>query len=70
MEHQIFGQKVEAEILAFLVGILANFLHALEMIKELGPAIGKLYGVPLGNGLNEIRAKVMEGIGRTFFCTV
>ena len=58
-----FTQKVEAETLAFPAGILANFLHILEMIEEFGPA-------PMGDGLFEIRAKGEEGIGRAFFCTV
>ena len=43
-----FNQKVEAEILAFPAGILANFLHILEMIEEFGPALGKPHTVPMG----------------------
>ncbi len=65
-----FTQKVEAEILAFPAGILANFLHILEMIEEFGPALGKPHTAPMGDGLFEIRAKGKEGIGRAFFCTV
>ena len=60
--------KVEEETLAFPPGILANLLHILEMIEEFGPAIGKPYTAPLGNGLFEIRAKGKEGIGRFLFC--
>ena len=65
-----FTQKVEAETLAFPAGILANFLHILEMIEEFGPALGKPHTAPMGDGLFEIRAKGKEGIGRAFFCTV
>ena len=65
-----FNQKVEAEILAFPAGILANFLHILEMIEEFGPALGKPHTAPMGGGLFEIRAKGREGIGRAFFCAV
>ena len=65
-----FNQKVEAEILAFPAGILANLLHILELIEEFGPAIGKPHTAPMGGGLFEIRAKGKEGIGRAFFCTV
>jgi phage-related protein len=65
-----FNQKVEIETLAFPAGILANFLHILEMIEEFGPALGKPHTASMGNGLFEIRAKGKEGIGRAFFCTV
>ena len=65
-----FNHKVEAEVLAFPAGILANFLHILEMIEEFGPALGKPHTAPMGSGLFEIRAKGKEGIGRAFFCAV
>jgi len=65
-----FNQKVETEILEFPAGILANFLHILEMIEEFGPALGKPHTAPMGNGLFEIRAKGKEGIGRALFCAV
>jgi phage-related protein len=65
-----FNQKVEAEALAFPVGILANFVHILEMIEDFGPVLGKPHTAPMGDGLFEIRAKGKEGIGRAFFCTV
>jgi phage-related protein len=66
----LFNQKVEAETLSFPAGILANFLHILEMIEDFGPALGKPHTAPMGDGLFEIRAKGKEGIGRVFFCTV
>ena len=65
-----FNNKVEAETLGFPDGILANLLHILEMIEELGPMIGKPYTSPMGNGLFEIRARGKEGIGRSLFCTL
>jgi len=65
-----FNQKVEAETLNFPAGILANFLHILEMIETFGPTLGKPHTTPMGNGLFEIRAKGKEGIGRAFFCTI
>ena len=63
-----FNHKVEADTLAFPAGILANFLHILEMIEDFGPNIGKPYTASMGNGLFEIRAKGKEGIGRSLFC--
>ncbi|RKZ65260.1 MAG: type II toxin-antitoxin system RelE/ParE family toxin [Gammaproteobacteria bacterium] len=65
-----FNIKVEEGVLSFPDGILANLLHILEMIEEFGPAIGKPHTVPMGEGLFEIRAKGLEGIGRVLFCTI
>jgi len=64
-----FNKKVKEETLSFPDGILANLLHILEIIENNGPAIGKPYTAPMGNGLFEIRAKGKEGIGRSLFCT-
>ena len=65
-----FNAKVKEETLRFPAGILANYLHILEIVEEFGPAIGKPYTAPMGSGLFEIRAKGKEGIGRSLFCTV
>lgn len=65
-----YNQKVEAEALALPAGILANFLHIIEMIEDFGPALGKPHTTPMGSGLFEIRAKGKEGIGRALFCSV
>ena len=65
-----FNEKVEQKTLSFPVGILANFLHIVEMIEEFGPALGKPYTGSFGKGLFEIRAKGKEGIGRSFFCGI
>lgn len=65
-----FNAKVKEETLRFPAGILANYLHILEIIEEFGPTIGKPYTAPMGNGLFEIRAKGKEGIGRSLFCTM
>lgn len=65
-----FNKKVEEDALSFPDGILANFLHILEMIEEFGPTIGKPHTAPMGGGLFEIRAKGMESIARAIFCTL
>jgi len=65
-----FNEKVEEQTLSFPSGILANLLHILEMIEELGPALGKPYTAPIGKGLFEIRARGKEGIGRSFYCGI
>jgi len=65
-----YSEQVEQETLNFPPGILANFLHIVEMIEEFGVTIGKPYTAPMGRGLFEIRAKGKEGIGRSFYCTL
>ena len=65
-----YNEKVEEETLSFPKGILANFIHIAEMIEEFGPALGKPYTAPMGDGLFEIRAKGKEGIGRSLYCMV
>ena len=65
-----YSKKVEQETLNFPPGILANFLHIVEMIEEFGVTIGKPYIASIGGGLFEIRAKGKEGIGRSFYCTL
>ncbi len=65
-----FNEKVENEILKFPPGILANFLHILELIENYGPSLGRPHTKPMKKGLFEITAKGQEGIGRAFFCIV
>ena len=65
-----YNEKVEEETLGFPKGILANFIHIVEMIEDFGPALGKPYTAPMGHGLFEIRAKGKEGIGRSLYCTM
>ena len=65
-----YNEKVEKKTLSFPKGILANFLHIVEMMEEYDPALGKPYTASMGDGLFEIRAKGKEGIGRSLFCTI
>ena len=65
-----YNEKVEEETLGFPKGILANFIHIVEMIEDFGPTLGKPYTAPMGDGLFEIRAKGKEGIGRSLYCTM
>lgn len=65
-----YSEKVENQTLALPAGILANFLHVLELVEEFGPAMGRPHTAPLGKGLFEIRAKGPEGISRSLFCTI
>ncbi len=65
-----YNETVEKKTLSFPKGILANFLHIVEMMEKYGPALGKPYTASMGVGLFEIRAKGKEGIGRSLFCTI
>ena len=65
-----YNEKVEKKTLSFPRGILANFLHIIEMMEEYGPTLGKPYTASMRDGLLEIRAKGKEGIGRSLFCTI
>ena len=52
-----YNEKVKQQVLAFPTGILANFLHIVDLIEEFGPNLGKPHTEALGGGLFEIRAK-------------
>ncbi len=67
---EFFNEAVEAEIMAWPVGIRASFTRITERITEYGPNLGLPYTKAMGSGLFEIRAKGPEGIGRALFCTV
>ncbi len=64
-----FNQKVEKATMNFPKGILANFVHIVEMIEEFGSNLGKPYTSKVEKDMFEIRAKGVEGIGRSLFCT-
>ncbi len=71
MQYKVFfiNRKVKNDTLKFPKGILANFIHITEMIEEFGLSLGKPYISKVEKELFEIRAKGVEGIGRSFFCT-
>ena len=63
-----YSKRVESDTLSFPSGVLANLIHVMEMIEELGPNIGMPHTAYVEKGLFEIRAKDKEGIGRSLFC--
>jgi len=65
-----YNQKVKSQALAFPDGILANFLHVIELVEEFGPHLGLPHTRPMGSGLFEVRARGKEGIGRALFCAL
>lgn len=65
-----YNQRVEAEILALPVGLLARFLRYAETMETFGPDLGMPHTRAMGGGLFELRIKAAEGIARVFYCTV
>ncbi len=65
-----FNEKIKNDTLSLPDGILANMLKIFDMVKEVGPNLGRPHSAPLGDGLFEFRAKEKEGIARSIFCTV
>ena len=63
-----YNSRVRAEIHQWPVGLLASFVRIAEQIEDTGPNLGMPYTRAMGDGLFEIRARGMEGIGRAFFC--
>jgi phage-related protein len=68
MDDRIFDKSVEDETLALPPKILAKILHIFELIEMAGARLGEPYTKPLVDGLFEIRAKGLEGIGRSIYC--
>ena len=65
-----FNEKIKNETLSLPDSILANLLRIFDMVKEVGPNLGRPHSAPLSNGLFEFRAKGKEGISRSIFCTI
>lgn len=58
------------EIRQWPVKIRVNYFRITSLIEVKGPNLGLPHTRAFGNGLFEIRAKGVEGIGRAFFCTM
>ncbi|MBU0463842.1 MAG: type II toxin-antitoxin system RelE/ParE family toxin [Proteobacteria bacterium] len=50
-EITFYNEKVKMQIRLFPIGIQTNLTYILELIKELGPNLGKPHTAPLGKGL-------------------
>ena len=67
---EFFSPKLQAEVLGWPAGIAASFtVMALRMVEH-GPNLGLSHTRAMGDGLFEVRARGVEGIGRAFFCTL
>ncbi len=62
-----FNERTKAEILAWPVGILADYRRLLELMGQYGADLRLPHSRAMGDGLFEIRYKGSEGIGRVFY---
>lgn len=65
-----YNASVQADIADWPSGINASFSRITLQMLASGPNLGLPYTKPFGDGLFEIRAKGVEGIGRAFFCSL
>ncbi len=65
---EYFNRRVRADIEAWPVDILADYVRFVELLIEHGPDLRMPYSRSLGQGLFELRPKGREGIGRAFYC--
>ncbi len=64
-----YSDKVYKETMALPKGIKASLIRTLDLVCENGPDLGRPHTAPLERGLYEIRAKGVEGIARSLYCT-
>ena len=51
-------------------GFLARYLRYTDRMEIYGPDLGMPHTRVMGDGLIELRLKVVEGIARVFYCTM
>ena len=67
---EYFNSRVQADIEAWPVDILADYARLVGLLIEHGPNLQMPYSRSMGRGLFELRAKGKEGIGRAFYCFI
>ncbi len=67
---EYFHRRVQAEIEAWPVGILADYARIVELLVEFGPDLRMPHSRAMGGGLFELRPRGREGVGRALFCYV
>jgi phage-related protein len=65
-----YDGQVEKQIYSLPSGILARYLHYVELMEKYGVDLRYPHSESLGGGLFELRPKAPEGIGRVFYCTI
>jgi phage-related protein len=65
-----FNERAQKDILAWPVGLYADFLRLVFLMEEHGADLRLPHSRAMGDGLFELRCKGEEGIGRAFYCTM
>lgn len=65
-----YNSKVQAEVVAWPVGIYADYLRLIALMQHHGANLRLPHSRAMGKGLFELRCKGPEGIGRAFYCTM
>jgi phage-related protein len=69
-EIAYFHERVLAEIHAWPVDVLADYVRLVELLAEHGPNLRLPHSRAMGDGLFELRPRGRTGIGRAFYCFV
>jgi phage-related protein len=67
---EYFHRRVQADIEAWPVGILADYARIVELLMEFGPDLRMPHSRAMGGGLFELRPRGHEGMGRALYCYV
>jgi phage-related protein len=67
---EYFNASAQASLEEWPIGLKARYLALLSRMAEFGPDLGMPHTRAMGDGLFEVRAKALEGIGRAFYCTL
>ena len=66
---EFFSPAVQDAVLNWPAEIAASFAAIATRMVDHGPNLGMPHTKAMGQGLFEIRARGVEGIGRAFFCS-
>ncbi len=69
-EINYHDEKLQTDVLALPLGILARYFHCTHRMVEFGPDLGMPHTRAMRMGLFELRLKSRERIGRVFYCTL
>lgn len=64
-----YNERVKRDVFAMPVGILADYLRLLDLMRDFGADLRMPHSRAMGDGLFELRPRGREGIGRVFYCT-
>ena len=64
-----FNERVKQQVMSLPSGILADYIHLLDLIENHGLNLQMPHSRAMGGGLFELRPKGAEGIARVFYCT-